>query len=123
MIVKNLPSTTDAPIPPSTLSQAGALTVSTSSAWDSKAVMAAWWVEAGQVSKTAPTGEYLTTGGFMIRGKKNFLPPSQLLLGFGVLFLVSEDSRRNHAGKGRYADSEGLERTESVAIEQEGREA
>ena len=122
VIVKNLPSTPDAPIPPSTLSQAGALSVSTSSAWDSKAVMAAWWVDAGQVSKTAPTGEYLTTGGFMIRGKKNFLPPSQLLLGFGVLFLVSEDSRRNHAGKGRYADSDGLERSESIAIEQEGRE-
>lgn len=28
-----------------------------------------------QVSKTAPTGEYLTTGSFMIRGKKNYLPP------------------------------------------------
>lgn len=122
VVVKNMLSTPDAPIPPSTLSQAGALTVSTSSAWDSKAVMAAWWVEAGQVSKTAPTGEYLTTGGFMIRGKKNFLPPSQLLLGFGVLFLISEDSRRNHAGKGRYADADGLERTESMAIEQEGRE-
>jgi predicted ribosome quality control (RQC) complex YloA/Tae2 family protein len=122
VVVKNMPSTPDAPIPPSTLSQAGALTVSTSSAWDSKAVMAAWWVEAGQVSKTAPTGEYLTTGGFMIRGKKNFLPPSQLLLGFGVLFLVSEDSRRNHVGKGRYADADGLERTESVAIEDEGRQ-
>ena len=107
VIVKNNPKTPDAPIPPSTLSQAGALTVCTSSAWDSKAVMAAWWVNADQVSKTAPTGEYLTTGGFMIRGKKNFLPPSQLLLGFGVLWLVSDDSRANH-GKHR------LERTESM---------
>ena len=122
VVVKNMPSMPEAPIPPSTLSQAGALTVSTSSAWDSKAVMAAWWVEASQVSKTAPTGEYLTTGGFMIRGKKNFLPPSQLLLGFGVLFFISEDSRRNHAGTGRYGDADGLERTESVAVEQEGRE-
>uniref|UniRef100_A0A8C2Q1U5 Ribosome quality control complex subunit NEMF n=1 Tax=Cyprinus carpio TaxID=7962 RepID=A0A8C2Q1U5_CYPCA len=39
-----------------------------------------------QVSKTAPTGEYLTTGSFMIRGKKNFLPPSYLIMGFGFLF-------------------------------------
>ena len=30
---------------------------------------------ARQVSKTAPTGEYLVTGSFMIRGKKNYLPP------------------------------------------------
>jgi predicted ribosome quality control (RQC) complex YloA/Tae2 family protein len=122
VVVKNLPSMPDAPIPPSTLSQAGALTVSTSSAWDSKAVMAAWWVEAGQVSKTTPTGEYLATGGFMIRGKKNFLPPSQLLLGFGVLFLVSEDSRKNRPGKGRYADAGEVEKSESVAVEQDGRE-
>lgn len=28
-----------------------------------------------QVSQTAPTGEYLTTGSFMIRGRKNYLPP------------------------------------------------
>ncbi|OAP54824.1 translation factor [Fonsecaea erecta] len=107
VIVKNNPRTPDAPIPPSTLSQAGTLTVCTSSAWDSKALMGAWWVNADQVSKTAPTGEYLTTGGFIIRGHKNQLAPSQLLLGFGVLWLISEESRVNH-GKHR------IERTESM---------
>ena len=96
VVVKNMLATPDAPIPPTTLSQAGALSVCTSSAWDSKAVMAAWWVNSDQVSKTAPTGEYLTTGGFMIRGKKNFLPPSQLLLGFAVMFQVSEESKVHH---------------------------
>ena len=100
VIVKNNPQMPDAPIPPSTLSQAGALTVCTSTAWDSKAVMAAWWVNAEQVSKTAETGEYLQTGGFVVRGKKNFLPPSQLLLGFGVAWLITEESRANH-GKHR----------------------
>jgi hypothetical protein len=39
-----------------------------------------------QVSKTAPSGEYLVTGSFMIRGKKNFLPPQPLVMGFGFLF-------------------------------------
>lgn len=39
-----------------------------------------------QVSKTAPSGEYLPTGSFMIRGKKNFLPPQPLVMGFGFLF-------------------------------------
>ena len=44
-----------------------------------------------QVSKTAPTGEYLTVGSFMIRGKKNFLPPNPLVMGFAFLFkLVSQ---------------------------------
>ncbi|KIW74086.1 hypothetical protein Z517_12496 [Fonsecaea pedrosoi CBS 271.37] len=107
VIVKNNPRMPDAPIPPSTLSQAGTLTVCTSSAWDSKAVMGAWWVNADQVSKTAPNGEYLAAGGFVIRGHKNLLPPSQLILGFGVLWLISEQSRVNH-GKHR------VERTESL---------
>ena len=107
VIVKNNPRTPDAPIPPSTLSQAGALAVCTSTAWDSKAVMGAWWVESDQVSKTAPDGEYLKTGGFAIRGRKNILPPTQLLLGFGVMWLISEESRANH-GKLR------LDRTETA---------
>ncbi|THZ76091.1 hypothetical protein D6C88_06910 [Aureobasidium pullulans] len=88
VIIKNNPGLAEFEIPPSTLSQAGNLSVCTSSAWDSKAVMSAWWVNADQVSKTAPTGEYLTTGGFMIRGKKNFLPPAQLLLGFAVIWQI-----------------------------------
>ncbi|OCL12635.1 hypothetical protein AOQ84DRAFT_333943 [Glonium stellatum] len=96
VIIKNNPSTPDAPIPPSTLSQAGNLSVATSDAWESKAVMSAWWVNSDQVSKTAPTGEYLTTGGFMIRGKKNFLPPAQLILGFAVMFQISEESKARH---------------------------
>ena len=96
VVVKNNPKTPDAPIPPSTLSQAGTLAVASSSAWDSKAGMSAWWVNADQVSKSAPTGEFLPTGSFMVRGKKNFLPPAQLLLGFGVLFLVSEESKGRH---------------------------
>lgn len=96
VIVKNKPGMSESPIPPSTLSQAGTLAVATSNAWDSKAVMSAWWVHADQVSKTAPTGEYLTTGGFSVSGHKNFLPPAQLLLGFGIMFKVSEESKARH---------------------------
>jgi hypothetical protein len=96
VIIKNNPGLAEFEIPPSTLSQAGNLSVCTSGAWDSKAVMSAWWVNADQVSKTAPTGEYLTTGGFMIRGKKNFLPPAQLLLGFAVIWQISEESKGKH---------------------------
>jgi len=42
------------------------------------------------VSKQAPTGEYLTTGSFMIRGKKNYLPQTALVFGFGILYKVKE---------------------------------
>lgn len=96
VIVQNNPATPDAPIPPSTLSQAGSLAVCTSTAWESKAVMSAWWVDIKQVSKTAPTGEYLAVGAFNVSGKKNYLPPAQLLLGFAVAFQVSEDSKARH---------------------------
>ncbi|KAI0453315.1 fibronectin-binding protein A N-terminus-domain-containing protein [Xylaria acuta] len=96
VVIKNNPHTPDAPIPPSTLSQAGSLSVCSSSAWDSKASMSAWWVTADQVSKSAPTGEFLPTGSFMVRGKKNFLPASQLIMGFALMFRVSEESKGKH---------------------------
>ncbi|KAI4200196.1 MAG: hypothetical protein LQ346_002430 [Caloplaca aetnensis] len=105
VVIKNKPGRLNDPIPPSTLSQAGTFAVATSAAWDSKAVMSAWWVYPEQVSKTAPTGEFLTVGSFIIRGEKNFLPPAHLLLGFGVLFRVSEESMVKHL-KHRLRDEE-----------------
>lgn len=105
VIVKNNPKTPDAPIPPSTLSQAGSLSVCSSNAWDSKAGMGAWWVNAEQVSKSAPAGEFLPSGSFMVRGNKNFLPPQPLILGFGFLFRISEESKGNHV-KHRLMDAE-----------------
>lgn len=96
VIIKNKPLTPDAPIPPSSLSQAGTLAVATSSAWDSKAIMAPWWVKADQISKIAATGEYLSPGNFVIKGSKNFLPPAQLLLGFAILFHISDESKARH---------------------------
>jgi predicted ribosome quality control (RQC) complex YloA/Tae2 family protein len=96
MIIKNKPTTPDAPIPPSTLSQAGNLSVCTSDAWESKAVMSAWWVPADQVSKTGQTGEFLPPGMFNIKGKKEYLPPAQLIVGLAVMFEISEASKARH---------------------------
>ncbi|XP_035529200.1 nuclear export mediator factor Nemf-like [Morone saxatilis] len=87
------------PISPRTLTEAGTMSVCYSAAWDAKIITSAWWVHHHQVSKTAPTGEYLTTGSFMIRGKKNFLPPSYLIMGFGFLFKVDEQSVHLHRGE------------------------
>jgi len=61
-------------------------------AWEAKVVTNVWWVESEQVSKTAPAGEYLTTGSFMIRGKKNYLPPCHLIMGFSFLFKLDDSS-------------------------------
>ncbi|KAG6010461.1 hypothetical protein E4U21_006463 [Claviceps maximensis] len=96
VIIRNNASTPDAPIPPATLTQAGSLSVCASEAWDQKAGMGAWWVKADQVSKSAPTGEFLPAGSFMVCGQKNFLPPAQLLLGLGIMFKISEDSKAKH---------------------------
>lgn len=59
VVVKN---PTDQPVPPKSLNEAGTMAICYSVAWDAKVISTAWWVHANQVSKTAPTGEYLTTG-------------------------------------------------------------
>ncbi|XP_040267600.1 nuclear export mediator factor Nemf-like [Bufo bufo] len=95
-VIKNL---TGEAVPPRTLTEAGTMAVCYSAAWDARVITSAWWVHHNQVSKTAPTGEYLTTGSFMIRGKKNFLPPSYLMMGFGFLFKVDEPCVWRHKGE------------------------
>ncbi|CAI5707598.1 unnamed protein product [Peronospora farinosa] len=86
------------PIPVATLEQAGCMSVCRSSAWTSQVIAGAYWVHASQVSKTAPTGTYLTTGSFMVRGKKNFIQPSRLEMGLAILFRIDESCiSSNHA--------------------------
>ncbi|CDQ78226.1 nuclear export mediator factor Nemf [Oncorhynchus mykiss] len=87
------------PIPPRTLTEAGTMAVCYSAAWDAKVITSAWWVHYHQVTKSAPTGEYLTTGSFMIRGKKNYMPPSYLMMGFSFLFKVDEQCVFRHRGE------------------------
>ncbi|XP_022913769.2 ribosome quality control complex subunit NEMF homolog [Onthophagus taurus] len=87
------------PVPPKTLNEAGVMAICYSVAWEAKVITNAYWVQGDQVSKTAPTGEYLTTGSFMIRGKKNFLPPSHLILGLGFLFRLEDGSVERHLGE------------------------
>ncbi|KAG6223782.1 hypothetical protein E4U34_000685 [Claviceps purpurea] len=117
VIIKNNASTPDAPIPPATLTQAGTLSVCASEAWDQKAGMGAWWVKAEQVSKLAPTGDFMPLGNFMVRGEKNFLPPAQLLLGLGIIFKISEESKAKHL-KHRVQDTaKGDELIQRLAME------
>ncbi|VDP54383.1 unnamed protein product [Schistosoma curassoni] len=87
--------------PPKTLLEAGNMAVVLSSAWQSHVLTRAWWVHHDQVSKTAPSGEYLTSGAFMIRGKKNYLPPCPFDYGFGIMFKLHEDSIAKHEGERR----------------------
>ena len=69
-----------------TLDEAAQCAVSYSSAWKGGyASMDAYWVTPKQVSKTAPAGEYLTRGAFMVYGRKNYLRNVPLRLSIGVL--------------------------------------
>ncbi|XP_008828083.1 nuclear export mediator factor NEMF [Nannospalax galili] len=119
-VIKN---PTGEPIPPRTLTEAGTMALCYSAAWDARVITSAWWVYHHQVSKTAPTGEYLTTGSFMIRGKKNFLPPSYLMMGFSFLFKVDESCIWRHRGERKVRiqdeDSETLASCTSELISEE----
>lgn len=94
--------------PPKTLHEAGTFSICFSRAWEAKIVTSAWWVRSDQVSKTAPSGEYLGTGSFMIRGQKNFLPPMQLSLSFGFIFAVDEEERKKRLLERKRRESEGV---------------
>lgn len=96
VLVRNGSAIAGAPVPPGTLSQAGTLAVVTSTAWERKSAVAAWWVAYDQVGKADATGDYLPPGVFEVKGKKNYLPPAQLVLGYGVLWMVDEEGRKRH---------------------------
>jgi len=121
VIIKN--SSPGHEIPPTTLHQAGIMSVCQSKAWEAKIVTSAYWVYPDQVSKSAPTGEYLTTGSFMIRGKKNFLPPVQLVYGFGYLFKLDDSSLGNHVKERRYVVTDESEEQKSVEQKPEAQPA
>lgn len=116
-IVKNHLQPRD--ISPVSLTQAGAAAICRSRAWDAKVVTSAWWVHAHQVSKAAPTGEALATGSFMIRGRKTYLPPTPMVMGFTFLFRLDETSVARHRGE-RAVACGGDDPTSSAAAGSEG---
>ncbi len=60
-------------------------TVAYSSAWKTGLGSAdAYWVNSDQISTSAPSGEYLPRGGFLVRGKKNFVPRNLVELAVGI---------------------------------------
>ncbi|MFN4045759.1 MAG: ribosome rescue protein RqcH [Acidilobaceae archaeon] len=50
-----------------------------------------YWVYGSQVSKSAPPGEYLKTGAFMVYGARNYLRGVKLLLALGVALDTEEN--------------------------------
>lgn len=86
-------------LPPRTMAEAGTASLCQSRAWSAKIVTSAWWVKAEQVSKTAPSGEYLGTGSFMVRGTKNFLPPMPMVYGITFVFVADDILKAKRKGE------------------------
>ncbi|ADL18579.1 Predicted fibronectin-binding protein [Acidilobus saccharovorans 345-15] len=67
------------------VSEAAVLTAAYSRAWkEGMASVSVYWAYGSQVSKSPPSGEYLTKGSFMVYGKKNYLRPLRLELYLGI---------------------------------------
>jgi len=85
-------------VPMYSLVQAGAAVMCRSNAWTSRAVTSAWWTKPECVSKIAAVaGDKLPPGVVNVaRADKQFLPPAQLVMGFGFMFMVSEKNAEAH---------------------------
>jgi predicted ribosome quality control (RQC) complex YloA/Tae2 family protein len=68
-------------VTPSDQEEVGQFVVCMSRTWKAGVSDRAYWVLPNQVSKTTETGEYVTTGAFIVRGKRNYTSLCNLELG------------------------------------------
>ena len=73
-------------IPNRTKEEAGMFVVAHTKTWDTNVPDSSFWVNSDQVSRTPETGEYIKTGSFVIRGKRNYMTKSSFIMGLCVLF-------------------------------------
>ncbi|KAI5186388.1 nuclear export mediator factor NEMF [Nematocida homosporus] len=69
-----------------------------SRAWEKGVVVPVYSVRGSQVSKTAPAGEYLSQGSFMIAGKREFYHPYKLEYGLGLIYKVPMSASSENVG-------------------------
>jgi hypothetical protein len=67
-----------------------------SKTWDLKVIADVYWVWGHQVSKTPPSGMSMGHGSFMIYGKKSFIYPIRMEMGFGIMWKVDDDTYEAH---------------------------
>jgi hypothetical protein len=69
-----------------TLLEAAEAAASYSKAWSSGFTSAdVYWVNAGQLSKKPPSGQYLGRGMFMVYGQRNYMKPIPLRVAVGII--------------------------------------
>jgi predicted ribosome quality control (RQC) complex YloA/Tae2 family protein len=72
------------------LLQVAQATVAFSRAWKDGLFSAdAYWVNAYQIKKGAPTGQFLPKGSFVIEGKRNYIKGVEIRLAIGIMYLNS----------------------------------
>jgi len=82
VILKTLGKTPSA----QTIFEAAQLAASYSRGWrEGWTSLDVYWIRPGQVSKQAPSGEYLSRGMFVIRGSKNYIRDVPLHLSIGIV--------------------------------------
>lgn len=86
-------------VPPMSIEECATFNVCHSPSWTNNVLSSVYWVNAEQVSKTPPTGMFIATGSFIIRGKRNFVQPRSLTLGLTLMFSLNEESLANHLGE------------------------
>jgi len=110
-------------VPPMSIEEAASFEVCHSPSWTNNVLSQVYWVHAEQVSKTPPTGMYIATGSFIIRGKRNFVQPRSLTLGLTLMFALSEESLANHIGERKSRlEQEDVERMEKEREEERRQE-
>jgi predicted ribosome quality control (RQC) complex YloA/Tae2 family protein len=90
-------------VPIKTIDEAGTFVICHTKSWDSTVPDKSWYVNADQVSKTTETGEYVGTGSFIIRGKKNYISANKMEMGFGILFWNGFTLDRQYSDKTKFA--------------------
>lgn len=96
-------------VPPSTLWQAGIFAMLASNAWNGKVSAAAWFLGGSEVTKKEFDGSLLGPGRLNYKGKKEYMPPAQLVMGFGFYFLCDEETSRSYTeGRVRKQEEHGL---------------
>ncbi|SCU81214.1 LANO_0B02322g1_1 [Lachancea nothofagi CBS 11611] len=117
-------------VPPNTLMQAGIMCMSASPAWSKKIQSSAWWCFVKNLSKfDSYGGEVLPPGTFLLKDekKKSYLPPSQLVMGFGFLWKVkgTEDEDEDEMELEKLEEDllqRGVENLKDIDLEEEDAE-
>jgi len=82
-------------ISPLAIREAGEFAIAYSAGWKrGLASLDVYWVRPEQVSKTAPSGEFLPKGAFMIRGRKNYMKKMELKIAIGVIFQFDKEGEK-----------------------------